>query len=347
MQGADRPKSIQATNKYMADSIGASRRRASSQHESGSRRTAQLRSIEDALRYLGLLPLPLLYALIGPLALLFLVPQPWYWRRIFGNMRYVELGCSRRHMIWVGLRRALYFGEQLAEWLRTPWVDTALLTSRRAPLSPEVPRVLASQQGHPGPVFLLGCHQGSFLWSMLAVRFHFAPWLQAPAVGIFQRQHGLNLRNLLCRYDRQYRADFLDSGRPFMRWLAARRRTGTPSLVFALGDNAAMPDSLAGSIVQVPMLGGERCLRRDLGAVAVNVGAPIFFLHSRRIGLGHYETSLELIGEPPYGNDGVERVLRRYAELTASAYAEAPQFSQLLLNNPRRWVPLELSGCKG
>ncbi len=32
--------------------------------------------------------------------------------------------------------------------------------------------------------------------------------------------------------------------------------------------------------IRVPMLGGARYLRRDLGAVAVNVGAPIFFAQS-------------------------------------------------------------------
>ncbi len=62
------------------------------------------------------------------------------------------------------------------------------------------------------------------------------------------------------------------------------------------------------------------------------------FLHSRRIGFAHYETSLELSGEPPCGHDSVEQLLCRYTELTASAYAQAPQFSQVLLNNLRRWV---------
>ena len=331
----------------MTASTGTSSKKLPPRRESGSRRTARLRATEDALRHLGRLPLIPLYLLFGALALLFFVPQPWYWRRIFGNMRYVEPGCGHRRMIWVGLRRALYFGEQMAEWMRTPWVDTTLLTSRRAPFSPGASRVLASQQGHPGPVFLLGCHQGGFLWSMLTIRFHFAPWLQAPAVGVFQRQHGLNLRNLLCRYEQQYKADFLDAGYPFARWLAVRRRTGAPSLVFALGDNAAMPDSPAQDVVQVSMLGGARFLRRDLGAVAIAVGAPIFFFNSRRLGLGRYATSLELLSEPPYGADAIDRVLRRYAELTAQAYAEAPQFSQILLNNPRRWLPLEGSGRDG
>ena len=314
--------------------------------EADSRREARRRAAEGALRCLGLLPLPLLYLLVCPLALLFFVPQPWFWRRIFGNMRYVAPGRERRHSVWIGLRLALCFGEQLAEWLRTPWVDTARLTACRAPLQGGE-QALAAQQDHPGPVFFLGCHQGGILWSMLAVRFHVAPWADAPAILAFQRQHGLSLRNLLCRHEQQYRTDFLDSGRAFMRQLAALRRTGATSLVFALGDNAAKPDNLPHRVLRVPMLSGERLLRRSLGAVAIKVSAPVFFLHSRRLGIGRYATSVELISEPPYGDGDVERLLRRYADCTAKAYAEAPQFSYLLLNDPKRWLEPTAQGRGG
>ena len=89
------------------------------------------------------------------------------------------------------------------------------------------------------------------------------------------------------------------------------------------------------------MLGGERLFRRGLVEVAVRMGAPIFFIHCRRIGLGRYETFMEQIAEPPYQDGDSERMLRRYASCTEKVHREAPQFSHILLNNPKRWLDSE------
>ena len=253
------------------------------------------------LRALGLLPLPVLYAIGRFLSFVTYNVVKWHVSRAERSIErsLPELSAAERKAVLRQSYRNL--GAILAEGI-WGWRASGDALRRRVTIDNRalIERYIAERR----PVVLLAAHMCNWEWLLLAAGAE----LGIPICPVYKP---LRLRDV-DEYVRDARARF--GGQPIP----------IDKLLYELMFRAEQPRALGMLADQTPpkeaVKHWRRFLHQDtafyagLGKIARFLDAPVIYVAMRRVTRGVYAAHLHVLAEPPYDDDPEERIVDRYAE---------------------------------
>lgn len=182
----------------------------------------------------------------------------------------------------------------------------------------ELPAKMTKEQGQY--IIFTGGHLGNWDWSLLA-QASYCPidYVYQPVSNAFFEQLSFKTRTRTAAYPIATKDTY--------RAIAKRRSLGR---ALGLGADQATNKTDYWTI----FLNQETGFLMGMENIARKYDLPVFYLHIRKVKRGYYETSYELIAQPPYDNLPKFAILKKYKKLLEADILANPE---IWLWSHKRW----------